>query len=791
MDWVLPTFHPAHLLRQNMRLRGVVLHDMTRAVRLSQGTWVPRWDEREFILRPSADQVVKTLRTMHGKRVSYDVETDGRHPLWCDLRCIAFYDGDKAICVPLLYRDGTMREVPDGKRTKRVPVWKPYFRGKPYEKVLGAMRKLAESSGTKFETQNGQYDRMVVKSQLGIEFPAALLPSFDTILGHHVVASYLPHRLGFLASLYTEVPYYKATDEGASWSSGSDLELWLYCCRDVKATYFAATKMRVELETRPENHAIYQHDAWQEYECQLWKERGILVDLDALAYFRHHYRAVSAKALAAMKGVVRRLMGRDAGPLGDDVLNELLDKWKAKAVKADDELLLSEEFEQDPDSAVDYFNPASLVQLRTLLNKLGIPLKERTATGELSTAKEFLLQARKELLTLGVPSDDDRLAFLDYLFAWREAEKVDSTYLYPEVLQDGRVHPTFNVHVVPTGRLSSSGPNFQNQPQEIRGMFVPAPGHVFVAGDWDALEMRLNAYLSGDPEYIAVFEAYDAGTGPKPHIVNASTLFGLPCTKELPDRFPGMYRAAKVFAYLLAYGGGEATLYDKMREEMPDLNLETMRACVARYKEKFKRLFRFMKEVVHQGSTQGFLDSPIRKRRVHYFERVFGEDSPEATAMQNMPLQSGGADIVSERNKELNAKIPDVFDARLAELATNWPYAGSPHIWQLAQVHDELLYEVPEVLAEDFKKLFKKLAEVPPREYAERKLPVDVKIHKRWKPVQARCLKVNEGKACRELTSIEPESKTEEAITWAGECPKCKSRVEVVVPVEDAFTVGG
>lgn len=785
--FVVPALSPRHILNNNMKLSGTVELALAKAIRLSKGDesciqWV---DEAKVIqLKPKLAQVLKVLKSMHGHRVAFDVETDGRHALECDLRCIAVYDGKTAITVPVLYRTGKRDEV-TGKAE-----WKPYWGQKELAQVIAAFKALFLACI--LLTQNGQYDRMVVQAQWGFVIPSGR-PHFDTMLGHHVIAPYLPHNLGFLSALYTGVRYYKATASGDSWSSDSDHELWLYNARDCITTWLIAEKMEQEVQVLPQHPALYEQDAWQEAQCERWKRVGIKLDRHALAFFRQHYQSIAKKALAKMKEVV----ARRAKAGGDAALEALMEKLSAKAAKQadkdgeDNEVIDSIERMDDEGTGktVELFNPASLNQLRVLMSALGIQLEQKTATGQLSTAKEILTGLRKELLNQKVDPDDDRIAFLDFLFAWREASKVDSTYLRPEVLRDGRVHPSFSVHVVPTGRLSSQGPNFQNQPPAIRGMFVADDDHVLVSGDWDALELRLGAYQSQDPNFLKVFREYDAKTGPKPHHANMAVIFGLKPTKEDAEANPGMYTAAKTFAYAVAYGAGEAKMFENVREEMPDIDIKAFRAALKNYRDFYRRLFEFQREVVQQGTNKGFLDSSILKRRVYFFEKVFGENSPEATQMQNFPYQSGGADVVGLANRRIVDRVLIPWQSKLLKRGQKWKDKdGVVHVCfideileQVAQVHDELLFIVPKRLKDEFIEAFKLHGEEEVR--AGWKLPLDIKGKKRWKPVTARCFEKHEGKPCRESVEMEMTKPHH----WEGTCSK---KHLVVVDVDPKLMVG-
>lgn len=1171
-------------------------------------------EEEFVLKNPTADDIVAGLASMAGRAVAFDVETDGNHPKECALRCVGFFDGHTGIIVPLLYRDGEREDVPvmDRKGVTKMEnhaVWKPYFKGEALGRVLKAMQDLlcgapvlaqtskqvaaakqlpakkaarvvkgavkvkksigapADASPSTWEeaqkkfsrspkqaafvyTQNGQYDRLVMRAVLGLDIAAGDTGfTFDTIVAHHVIAPYLPHKLGFLAALYTEAPYYKASEDGEAWSASTDDALWRYCLRgdtrvvladgstravaelvrtrakvnllatdergniisspiydwhqnrkagqtwrcirttatakrglvltpdhkvfikgrgkleaqdvavgdimllperefslrqksliagtllgdsvlrvspkwrknprkataasidggqmhaeyaaeklrvlpgvltagkprqtphgtfytfaslqfaqlrdwaqnywdargqrritgdvlallrrdpaglawwfaddgcrqkgtrgrsdticlnvqrylredqelvqcwleqqfgrvwldtagvlrfsvpatktfathvgpflhpevryklpgseelpytlepaefsvqpvmaevtandeyapkaatrsqrlmaetrfcvstaagnfftteglvknclrDVKATWLAGEQMRQEIsEVYPNAETVFLHDTWQEAQCERWKDIGIELDRPTLRYFRHHYMSVRDKALAAM----RELLAEVGLKSDDENFKALLEKLMDKASVDDID---------DPDGSgrtIEVFNPGSLIELRMMLQGLKIPLNEVTATGQLSTAKELLTAARKELLQNKVPATDPRIAFLDYLFAWRESAKVVGTYLYPEVLRDGRVHPNFNVHVVPTGRLSSSGPNFQNQPAEIRGMFVAREGHVLISMDWDALEMRLGAFLSQDPFFIEVFRKYDAKQGPKPHYVNMGAIFNLPPTKEAAEQNPGMYRAAKVFAYAVAYGAGEDTVFEQVREELPDMTWEDFQQAYANYKKTYPKLFAFQRDVVKQGTKRGYIDSGLMGRRIFFFEKAWGESSPEATAMQNAPYQSTGADVVGAANKRImerlvlplrNGTHPTMKLRKKGEKHGNVVQLFDEVCEQLAQVHDELVFEVPLRIADEFSAECKRIAEELPKKLNEHgewveldwNLPVDIHHARRWKPVNARCgsaIESTDAKGrkvvgkCRELLEVELMKTTDEFERWEGEC---------------------
>ncbi len=415
------------------------------------------------------------------------------------------------------------------------------------------------------------------------------------------------------------------------------------------------------------------------------------------------------------------------------------------------------------------FNPGSLLQLRFVLAALGVPLREQTATGDISTDEEVLLGARKELVDQRVPAEDPRLRFLDLLLAWRAAAKVYGTYLSPLVSPiDGRLHPGFRIGP-PTGRLASASPNIQNQPATIRGIYVADDDHVLVSGDWDALELRLAAVLSGDKVLLQAFADYDAGTGPKVHVVNMCNIFGLKMEPEkfggdfikageyLAEKMPGMYRAAKVFAYALIYGATQSTVFEKVREELPDMDERAFTVVFDRFVTVYHALMAFQESLATNGTRDHFVPTAVLGRRGYYFETPrWDGKSPEASEMQNFPYQGTAADLVGLANRRVYERVLVPWQKKLKP---------GERLEQLAQVHDELLFVVPKRLAEEFIAEVKRICEENPFAATRAiRLPVAYKASHRWKSIEVKCAcggsgKIDEGdvgacKKCKQPVSL-------------------------------------
>jgi DNA polymerase-1 len=340
------------------------------------------------------------------------------------------------------------------------------------------------------------------------------------------------------------------------------------------------------------------------------------------------------------------------------------------------------------------FNINSPKQLGEILFvKLGLSAKgmKKTAGGARSTRESEL-----EKLAGTNPVVDDILAY-------RELQKLLSTYI--DVLpaladKDGRVHTHFVQTGTATGRMSSRDPNLQNIPAKteigrvIRKAFVADPGYVFLDFDYSQIELRVLAMLSGDHSLRRVFQE-----GGDIHQEVAEQVFNVPhdeVTKE-------MRRRAKVINFGIIYGMGVNALKQNLgttREEAQKFYDE--------YFHDFPKVGEWMEATKQFAREHGYTETLYGRRR--YFPNIsegpeYMRAAEERMAV-NAPDQGTAADIVKiamiRADKALREKKFDE-NARL-----------------LLQVHDELLYEVKEDIAEDVAVLVKNIMEsvmkeAPPR----------------------------------------------------------------------------
>ena len=318
-------------------------------------------------------------------------------------------------------------------------------------------------------------------------------------------------------------------------------------------------------------------------------------------------------------------------------------------------------------SAGGEFNINSNPQLREVLfERLKLPIIKRTATGPSTDASvlQELAEAGHELPVL--------------LSEYRELSKLESTYIdaLPVLVnpRTGRLHTSFNQTVAATGRLSSSEPNLQNIPirrelgRDIRRGFVPRSGWLLLAADYSQIELRLLAHLSNDPAFVQAFKS-----GGDIHRQTAALIFDLPLeavTSEMRGR-------AKTINFATIYGQGPHALSRQLK-----ITHAEAKEFIERYFVRFQRVREFLDATVEYAREHGYVETIFKRRRYipelrdrNFNIRAFGERTAA-----NSPIQGSAADLI----KIAMIRIRDRLEAERLTAR------------MLLQVHDELVFEVPE-----------------------------------------------------------------------------------------------
>jgi DNA polymerase-1 len=314
------------------------------------------------------------------------------------------------------------------------------------------------------------------------------------------------------------------------------------------------------------------------------------------------------------------------------------------------------------------FNLGSPKQLGDILfGKMALPGGKKTATGAWSTSASVLDDLAEQ-------GHDLPARILD----WRQVQKLKSTYTdaLPTYMNPNtkRVHTSYALAATTTGRLSSSEPNLQNIPirneegRKIRTAFIATPGHKLISADYSQIELRILAHIADIPQLRKAFED-DLDI----HAMTASEMFGVPI-KDMPSE---TRRRAKAINFGIIYGISAFGLANQL-----GIPREEAGAYIKKYFERFPGIRDYMEATKKACREEGFVRT-IFGRKCHYpritasnpSERAFNE-----RAAINAPIQGSASDIIRRAMVRMDTALSR------AKLGAQ----------MLLQVHDELVFEVPE-----------------------------------------------------------------------------------------------
>ncbi len=315
------------------------------------------------------------------------------------------------------------------------------------------------------------------------------------------------------------------------------------------------------------------------------------------------------------------------------------------------------------------FNINSPQQLANILfERLELPVQKKTIKTKSSSTDVKVL---KKLAIAGhkIPA---------LILQYRTLAKLKSTYLDALVKmvnpKTGRVHTSYNQTVAATGRLSSSNPNLQNIPirgeegREIRKGFIAEEGHYLLSADYSQVELRLFAHYSGDDAMIDAFtKEQDI------HTRTASEILGIPIADVTPEK----RRIAKAINFGIIYGMGAKKLSDEL-----NIDIKVAREYIDSYYSRYKGVARYREAMAEQAKKQGYVTTLFNRRR--YIPEINSDNNmikAEAERIAiNTPIQGTAADLIKMAMINIDARLKrEGFKTRM-----------------LLQVHDELVFEVPE-----------------------------------------------------------------------------------------------
>ncbi|HYW57594.1 MAG TPA: DNA polymerase I [Polaromonas sp.] len=317
------------------------------------------------------------------------------------------------------------------------------------------------------------------------------------------------------------------------------------------------------------------------------------------------------------------------------------------------------------------FNLGSPKQLGEIFfDKLGMPVIKKTPSGARSTDEEVLEKLAEDY---PLPAK---------LLEHRSLSKLKGTYTDKlaqlALPRTGRVHTHYAQAVAVTGRLSSNDPNLQNIPvktaegRRVREAFVASPGNVIASADYSQIELRIMAHLSGDEALVRAFT-----DGLDVHRATAAEVFGVAVDQVSSEQ----RRYAKVINFGLIYGMSSFGL-------ARNLGIETKAAAayIDKYFQRYPGVKNYMDETKLSAKSLGYVETVFGRRL--YLPEINSPNGPRRGGAEraaiNAPMQGTAADLI----KLSMVKVQDVLDVEKR---------GTKMIMQ---VHDELVFEVPEAEVE-------------------------------------------------------------------------------------------
>ncbi|MDR1062990.1 MAG: DNA polymerase I [Azoarcus sp.] len=493
----------------------------------------------------------------------------------------------------------------------------------PRDEALARLKPWLESEACAKLGQNIKYDAHVFANH-GITLRGIL---HDTLLQSYVLESDRAHDMDSLARRHLNlatIPYTEVCGAGAKQIGFDEValdEATAYAAEDADVTLRLHRALWPRIEAAPALAALYCDIELPTLSVLLKMERtGVLIDPHPLA--------------------------QQSEELGRRLIELEREAWAL---------------------AGETFNLGSPKQLGDILfNRLGLPIRKKTATGQPSTNEDILSEL----------AEDYPLPKL--LLEHRGLAKLKSTYTdkLPRMVNPitGRVHTSFSQATAVTGRLASADPNLQNIPvrtaegRRIRAAFAAPPGHVIVSADYSQIELRIMAHLSNDARLLDAF-----ARGEDVHRATAAEVFGIaPEAVSAEQR-----RYAKVINFGLIYGMSAHGLARTLGIER-----SAAQNWIDRYFARYPGVAAYMERIKTIAHEQGYVET-VFGRRLHLPDitaRQYVRRQAAERAAINAPMQGSAADLI-----------------KMAMIAVDrWLRDAGLRSRLVLQVHDELVLEVPD-----------------------------------------------------------------------------------------------
>ena len=508
------------------------------------------------------------------------------------------------------FREGEAYYVPvpadRGEAQKLVEIFRPFFENEEIEKI----------------GQNIKYDILELRNY-DIEVKGKL---FDTMIAHYLLNPETGHGMDFMAETYLQYRTVHIAEligpKGKNQKNMRDIDPAIvsdYAAEDADITLKLKNILEKEIHANSLDHLFYNIESPLIYVLADMEWTGVRLDLEAL----------------------KELSGLFTGEL----------------LKIEKEITAMAGIE---------FNVNSPKQIgEVLFDRLKIADKpKKTKTGQYKTGEEELEKIRSKHPIIGL------------ILEQRGLKKLLSTYVdaFPLLISErtGKIHTSFNQTVASTGRLSSTNPNLQNIPirdergREMRKVFIPDEGCIFLSSDYSQIELRIMAHLSGDSNMVEAFNK-----GQDIHAATAAKIFKIPIDDVTGD----MRRKAKTANFGIIYGITPFGLSERLnipRSEAKEL--------IDEYFVTFPGVKRYMDECITNARVKGYVETIFGRKR--FLADINSRNATvrgyaERNAI-NAPIQGSAADIIK-------AAMIRIFE-RLQQKGMRSK--------MILQVHDELNFNV-------------------------------------------------------------------------------------------------
>jgi uracil-DNA glycosylase family 4 len=576
---VVGTFHPAGIMRQQ-HLWPAAVFDLARAKAESAYEDIRRrpW---KYTIHAQLDQVgeylerrIRTPRVGGLRYYGHDLETTGLDPKVDAFRCIGIAaDADEIFCFDM---------TPD---------------------VKAFVAKLHADPDLLTVGQNSEAFDIPFQEAKGFTFNG---PTFDTMIGWHLLNSALPKDLGFIGASVTDEKYWK---DDSMYKSGEDA-LQIGCCKDVHATVRGFEDEYKEMEQLGQTALYFNQIMPLQPVLRHMRQRGVKKDQQRAAGWHI-------------------------------ILNRKADEYEIKLKRGLGDAS---------------FNVDSPKQLKHLLyDQMGLPVQYVTDR-QFGMRPSVDADALDALALIMDQSTDPSMKALSPIFklvrSIRTLRKWDSTFVCCPQDENYFVHSTFGSAKAATGRLNSMGPNLQNWPNEVREIIVPdTPDHVIISRDWSGIEWRIAMTLAGDETGLdAIIRGRD------PHSDAWSKAFQKAyeeVTKR--ERFE-----AKAINYGLLYGRSNKSVSEG-RAGQPDtyIPLDRVDLYVANLKRELKQYFEFRDSIKSYVLKNHYYPTAWGRRRWWFTNQQL----PEAF---NFPMQGNAAHMMYIALILLEAQLPKGATLRMS-----------------------------------------------------------------------------------------------------------------------------